>query len=200
MKPMWDARQRASSPSDIRSILTPPTSISPASARSMPPSRLSKVVLPDPDGPITATKSPRGIARLRWSKMVMVSLPLVNRLHRPARPTIESPGDELLGDKLLGDNMGAALGRCGGIGPYHGGIGGAVFQERHLDRHVRQDARVLRVHADADLDGRLLAIGGRNDGDDGAGDDPVLVGIEPGLDAGAGMQPANRSLIDVNLD
>src|SRR5664279_6631017 len=106
MKPMWDARQRASSPSDISSIRTPPTSISPSLARSMPPSRLSRVVLPDPDGPITATKSPRGIARLRWSKMVMVSRPLVNRLHRSTRRTIESLGDTSLGHELLGDNMG----------------------------------------------------------------------------------------------
>src|SRR4051794_14032135 len=72
----------------------------------MPPSRLSRVVLPDPDGPITATKSPLGMARLRWSKMVMVSLPLVNLLQRSTRPTIGSLGDELLGGKLLGDNMG----------------------------------------------------------------------------------------------
>src|SRR4051794_22252554 len=115
----------------------------------MPPSRLSRVVLPDPDGPITATKSPRGMARLRRSKMVMVSLPLVNRLHRSTRPTIESRGA-----KLLGDDIGCTLGRCGGIEPPNGGgIGGAVFQEGDLDRHVGQDARILRVHADAHLDG-----------------------------------------------
>ena len=42
------------------SMRSPATLISPASGRSIPPSRLSRVVLPEPDGPITAMKSPRG--------------------------------------------------------------------------------------------------------------------------------------------
>ena len=56
------------------------------------------------------------------------------------------------------------------------------------------------VHADAHLDGRLLAIGGRHDGDDRARDDPVRIGIEHGFDRVAGMQPADRGLVDVDLD
>ena len=75
-----------------------------------------------------------------------------------------------------------------------------VFQEGHLDRHVRQNARVLHIHADTDLDGRLLAIGSWHDGDDGARDAPVRIGIEHGFDAGAGMQTTDRGFVDVNLD
>src|SRR5580704_16467122 len=53
----------------------------------MPPSRLSKVVLPEPEGPITATKSPAAIVRSRRSKIVIVSLPLTKLLPRPVRRT-----------------------------------------------------------------------------------------------------------------
>src|SRR5690349_9180617 len=143
MKPIWDARQRDISLSDRRSRRSPATSIAPASDRSMPPSRLSSVVLPDPDGPITATKSPRGMARLRPSKMVIVSLPLVKRLLRSTMSIIGSIGS-------AGDNMGLAPRPLRGIRPRRGGR--AVVQECHLDRHVRQNACIFHVHADTHLD------------------------------------------------
>jgi hypothetical protein len=37
---------------------------------------LSSVDLPDPDGPMTATKSPRGMARSRPEKMEIISPPM----------------------------------------------------------------------------------------------------------------------------
>jgi hypothetical protein len=85
MKPTLAARQRASSPSDKPSMRAPATRISPPSGRSMPPTRLSKVVLPDPDGPITATKSRSGIDRSSCSNTAIVSLPLTKCLERPTR-------------------------------------------------------------------------------------------------------------------
>ena len=84
---MLAARQRARSPSDSRSMRRPAISISPASGRSMPPSRLSSVVLPDPEGPMTAAKSPGGIARLSPSKMLIGSLPLLKPLRRLIKRT-----------------------------------------------------------------------------------------------------------------
>ena len=46
--------------------------------------------LAGPDGPITATKSPRAMAMSSWSKIEMVSLPLTNFLLRAASRTIVS--------------------------------------------------------------------------------------------------------------
>ena len=43
--------------------LAPPTSMLPDEGRSSPPIRLRSVVLPDPDGPMRARKSPCGISR-----------------------------------------------------------------------------------------------------------------------------------------
>ena len=52
----------------IADISLLPTSILPAEGRSMPASRLSKVVFPEPEGPIKALKSPPGISRLMFLK------------------------------------------------------------------------------------------------------------------------------------
>ncbi len=56
-------RQCASWPAPIESIRWPLISISPPVGVSSPPIRLSRVDLPEPDGPISATKSPSGISR-----------------------------------------------------------------------------------------------------------------------------------------
>jgi hypothetical protein len=48
----------------------------PASGWSIPASMLSSVDLPDPDGPMTATKSPRGMVRSSPEKMGIISPPM----------------------------------------------------------------------------------------------------------------------------
>src|SRR5260370_39257238 len=62
MKPTLAARQSASAASASRVMSSPPTRSSPLSGLSMPAIRLSSVLLPDPDGPISAMKSPSPIS------------------------------------------------------------------------------------------------------------------------------------------
>ena len=61
--PTWDRRMMASAFSSIfvRSRLA--TVTSPSSGLSRPAMRLSSVLFPQPDGPITATNSPRATSR-----------------------------------------------------------------------------------------------------------------------------------------
>jgi hypothetical protein len=59
----------------MRVISSPATVTLPAEGRSSPPSRFSSVVLPDPLGPMKATKSPASTSRFRpWSTWIS-SLP-----------------------------------------------------------------------------------------------------------------------------
>ena len=62
-KPTCVARQRDRAPPLSPPMETPPTSMSPCVGASMPPSMLSSVVLPEPDGPMRARKSPWGMSR-----------------------------------------------------------------------------------------------------------------------------------------
>ena len=64
MKPTVLERQRASSVCPIVAMSRPPMTIRPRVGESMPAIRFRSVVLPDPEGPISATNSPRGIFRL----------------------------------------------------------------------------------------------------------------------------------------
>src|SRR2546427_9413595 len=57
MKPTLEGRYLTRPPSARRTGLEPFTSIRPAVGRSIPPIRLSNVVLPQPEGPWTATSS-----------------------------------------------------------------------------------------------------------------------------------------------
>ena len=50
---------------------------SPELGLSIPPSRFSKVVLPEPEGPMIAMKSPFGMSMSKASKIVMLSRPRV---------------------------------------------------------------------------------------------------------------------------
>src|SRR5262245_11411568 len=59
---MWRERQRARSLAFMRPIASPLTVTSPEVGWSMPPMRLSSVVLPLPEGPIRPTKSPASIS------------------------------------------------------------------------------------------------------------------------------------------
>src|SRR5688572_4747412 len=56
-------------------MFTPSTSMLPSVGRSSPPMRLSSVVLPEPEGPMSATKSPRGSSRSSFSSTGTTSLP-----------------------------------------------------------------------------------------------------------------------------
>src|SRR4051812_13285995 len=197
MKPILAALQAASSPSERPSMRWSATEISPASTRSIPPSRLSGVVLPEPDGPMTAMKSPRGIARSRWSKIEIVSLPLVKRLLTPVRRTIGCSAVTLVSL----EDSGSKLVRGGG---FSGALCLAVFfgvsQEIHLHRHIGQDARVLLVEADAHLHRGLLAVRGRHDRDHRGGNGPVRIGIQHRVHGAAGDDPADEGFVDVDFD
>jgi hypothetical protein len=58
MKPTLLARQSARPPSPSVAMSTPPISMVPLVGWSMPAMRLSRVLLPEPEGPISATNSP----------------------------------------------------------------------------------------------------------------------------------------------
>ena len=62
--PIKAARSPASSRSDRPATSRPVTRTVPAVARSSVPARCSRVVLPEPDGPSTATSSPAATRRL----------------------------------------------------------------------------------------------------------------------------------------
>src|SRR5512137_2484195 len=64
MKPTCCARQWANSASSRAAMSTPATRMLPLSALSMPASRLSRVLFPEPDGPINARNSPSAISKL----------------------------------------------------------------------------------------------------------------------------------------
>src|SRR5258707_6630566 len=196
MKPTCAARQRARFPSDNPSMRWPAMSISPASVWSMPPSKLSKVVLPDPEGPITAKKSARGIVRWRRSKIVIVSLPLVKRLLTPARRIKELSGANF---SVSCRGTPRASVRGGGFLRRDGGRA-AVLEERDLHGHVGKDARVLLAESDAHPHRRLLAIGRRHDGDHVGRDGPVRIGVELRVHGAAPGDAADECLVDVDLD
>ena len=80
---MWWARQRESWPPESAAMLVPATSTEPPDGVSRPPIRLSSVVLPEPDGPISATKSPCGIWRFTPFSTSIRSLPRVKYLWTP---------------------------------------------------------------------------------------------------------------------
>src|SRR5215213_6533395 len=62
MKPTCSARQSASAASDISAMPIPPTRSTPPSGLSMPAMRFKSVLLPEPEGPISATNSPAAIS------------------------------------------------------------------------------------------------------------------------------------------
>src|SRR6202035_4769732 len=73
-------------------------------------------------------------------------------------------------------------------------------EEGHLDAHVGQDARIQLQKRDADLHRSLLTVGGRNDGADFAGDFPIWIGIQDGVDRLAVLNAGDVRLVDVDFD
>src|SRR5881394_3325021 len=76
-------RHRESAPPRRPLISTPFTSTPPWVGESNPPIRLSSVVLPDPDGPISARNSPFGIVRSTPFSTSTRSLPREKNLWTP---------------------------------------------------------------------------------------------------------------------
>ena len=52
------------------------------------------------------------------------------------------------------------------------------IEERDAGAHLREDPRIAAVEADADLDGRLRAVGRRDDRDDARRNAPVGIGVQ----------------------
>src|SRR6185436_1967766 len=146
MKPTCRARHFVSLPGDNVSSRSPATVISPRSGRSRPPIRFSSVVLPEPDGPISARNSPCATSRSIPRSTSTRCLP---RRYAFATPFIET---------ML---LMLALSPCFGA------------QERDACAHLGQHTGIAFREPDADLDGRLGAVGRRNDRDDAAGNAPV---------------------------
>ena len=96
MKPILSRRTRVSSSSERPASDSPSMRTSPEVGRSSPPTRLRSVDLPEPDGPMIETISPRGIVRLTRVERDDVALAV-----------------ELLGDLVELDHRGrrAAAGR-----------------------------------------------------------------------------------------
>src|ERR1700682_1877537 len=83
MKPTWRALQAVSLLADMCVISSPDTEIVPAEGTSSPPSKFSNVVLPDPLGPMNATKSPLSTSRFRPWRTWISSPPRAYFLSKP---------------------------------------------------------------------------------------------------------------------
>jgi hypothetical protein len=79
-----------------------------------------------------------------------------------------------------------------------GGVG--LPQERHLDTHVGQEARVELLETDAHEDRRLLAIRGRHHRDHVGRDLPVGIGIEHRRHRLSRANAVDVALVDVDFD
>ena len=91
MNPTWRARQAVSFARLSRLISSPATVMLPELGTSSPPIRLRSVVLPEPLGPMKATKSPLSTLRLTPWRTCSSSLPAPVRL-----------GDVLHDDEVVG--------------------------------------------------------------------------------------------------
>ena len=89
-KPMEAPRSRARRASDSRDTSRPSNSSSPVVCRSISPSRFSRVVLPDPDRPTTATWSP--VSTVRSTPWRMCSISRLGRRTERVRPRSLSSG------------------------------------------------------------------------------------------------------------
>src|SRR5882672_7356509 len=83
MKPTWRALQAVSLLADMCVISSPDTEIVPEEGTSSPPNKFSNVVLPDPLGPMNATKSPLSTSRFRPLRTWISSPPRAYFLSRP---------------------------------------------------------------------------------------------------------------------
>src|SRR5690606_6007154 len=73
-------------------------------------------------------------------------------------------------------------------------------EERDAYAHLRQDARVLLLEADADAHGRFRAIGRRDDRDHARGDRPLGIRVQAHGDGLTRLHAIDEVLADVDLD
>src|SRR5262245_1461108 len=146
MKPMCPARQSASSDSESVVMSRPPTRSSPLSGLSMPAMRLSSVLLPDPDGPMSAVNSPGMMSKLMSFNTGTICPPRWYVLYR--RRTSMNGGAELIDEP---DDAASAFGAL------HGDFVAVV----QLRSRIGDDLRA-RLDAFQHLD-RIAELGARFD-------------------------------------
>src|ERR687897_1669332 len=88
MNPILSALKRVRFLSDIREMDSPPTKTSPRSNSSRPERQLRSVVFPQPEGPMTATISPRAIERSTPRRAWTRTPPAVYSFSTPLASTI----------------------------------------------------------------------------------------------------------------
>src|SRR5829696_3091814 len=88
MNPILSALKRVRFLSDIREMDSPPTNTSPRSNSSRPERQLRSVVFPQPEGPMTATISPRAIERSTPRRAWTRTPPAVYSFSTPLASTI----------------------------------------------------------------------------------------------------------------
>src|SRR5690606_24973777 len=81
-----------------------------------------------------------------------------------------------------------------------GRFGGPVFEKRHLDAHLRQDARIELVECDAHAHGRLLPVRRRHDVDDVARNHPVGIRIEHRFGSLIGAYAIDDRFVAIHFD
>src|SRR5437773_3942571 len=101
MKPTFLLRQRARERPDMRAIFLPENQISPAFGASNPPSKCNKVLLPAPEAPRNATKSPRRICKFTPRKTSSDRRPMMYVLCT-SRASINAPFASGGADELAG--------------------------------------------------------------------------------------------------
>src|SRR5450830_988814 len=138
----------------------------------MPPSRFNKVVLPDPDGPMTAEKSPSGILRCRSSKIRTLSRPFVWIFRTPFKWNKSV---------MLKTFLGAIC-------------------EFHFCAHVGQDACVRDIETDTYSNRCLVPVGSRDDCDNMGAERDIRIGVQYGFDSLAHMHPADEGFVHVGVN
>src|ERR1700758_49874 len=91
--PTWRPRKRASASSSSRPMSSPATTTEPVSARSSPAMTISRVDLPEPDGPTRPTASPRPILSVMSLRMCTRAAPLPSERLTPASATAETEAE-----------------------------------------------------------------------------------------------------------
>src|SRR5262249_15456901 len=146
----WRARHAVSLAPDIRVISSPATVTLPSEGTSRPPSKLSKVVLPEPLGPMNATKSPASTSRLSPCS-TWISSP-------PRRYVFPRPRARI---RLLLSPRPSILTMALPISARPGRRGPTICDARcSLDARLGQHGSGLPLHADGLTLAELLGSGG----------------------------------------
>src|SRR5215211_4859389 len=109
MKPIFSALKRVRLLSDIPEMDSPPTATSPPSNSSRPERQFRSVVFPQPEGPMMATISPRGMLRSTPLKAWTVTPPVAYVFSRLRASTMASPANPDAVSSVASPNMVYAL-------------------------------------------------------------------------------------------